>query len=203
MENNELNLPNFGILFSKIPEDLLIKLKIECLNFIGKEKMISGLTSNGVADHYYLEDNNIELFNFLSQGLQKYDKKYNYLKSFKLLNKDAPLIFKKPWFNIQKKGEFIPNHTHDGVLSYSIWIQIPNLNKNSNNEFAGCFEIQYQNILGARLTHLITLNKNSESKFVLFPSMLSHCVYPFFDTDELRISISGNICFDNQELNNK
>ena len=59
MENNELNLFNFGVVTSKIPEDLLKKLKTECLNFIGKEKMISGLTSNGVAEHYYLEDNNI------------------------------------------------------------------------------------------------------------------------------------------------
>jgi len=200
MENNELNLLNFGVITSKIPEDLLIKLKIECLNFIEKEKMISGLTSNGVAEHYYLEDNNIELFNFLSEWVKKYNEKYNYFKTFKFLNKDAPLIFKKPWLNIQKKGEFIPTHSHDGVLSYSIWIKIPNLNINNDNKFAGCFEIQYQNILGARLNYQITLDKNSEGQFVLFPSTLYHCVYPFFDTDELRISISGNICFDNEGL---
>ena len=202
MESSELNLFNLGVINSKIPEDLLNKLKIECLNFLKKEKMISGLTSNGVAEHYYLEDNNIELFNFLSEWVKKYNEKYNYFKDFKFLNKDAPLIFKKPWLNIQKKGEFIPAHSHDGVLSYSIWIKIPNLNINNDNKFAGCFEIQYQNILGARLNHQITLDKNSEGQFVLFPSMLYHCVYPFFDTDELRISISGNICFDNKVLEN-
>jgi hypothetical protein len=202
MENDELNLFNLGVITSKIPEDLLNKLKIECLNFLEKEKMISGLTSNGVAEHYYLEYNNTELFNFLSEWVKKYNEKYNYFKTFKFLNQDAPLIFKKPWFNIQKKGEFIPTHTHDGILSYSIWIKIPNLNTNNDNKFAGCFEIQYQNILGARFNHQITLDKNSEGRFVLFPSMLSHCVYPFFDTDELRISISGNICFDNKVLEN-
>jgi hypothetical protein len=196
MENSELNLPNFGIFFSKIPNSLLNKLKVECLNFLKKEKMISGLTSNGVANHYYLEDNNIELFNFLSQWIKKYDEKYHYFKSFKFLNKDAPLIFKKPWLNIQKKGEFIPTHTHDGILSYSIWIQIPNLNTN-NNKFAGCFEVQYQNILGQSDSYKILLDKNSEGGFVFFPSRLTHCVYPFFDNDELRISVSGNICFDN------
>jgi len=201
MQNDELNLHNLGVFISKLPDSLLNKLKIECLNFLKKEKMISGLTSNGVAKHYYLEDNNIELFDFLNELVKKYDKKYNYFKSFKLLNEQAPLIFKRPWFNIQKKGEFIPNHTHDGVLSYSIWIQIPNLNMNDSKS-AGCFEIQYQNILGARQDHLILLDKNSEGKFVLFPSSLSHCVYPFFDTDELRISISGNICFDNKVLEN-
>jgi hypothetical protein len=197
MENNELDLFNLGVITSKIPDDLFKKLKIECLNFIDKEKMISGLTSQGVADHYYLEYNNTELFDFLKEWVEKYDKKYNYLKGFKVLNKEAPLIFKKPWFNIQKKGQFIPMHTHDGVFSYSIWIQLPSLNINNNDKFAGCFEIQYQNILGARFNRKILLDKNSEGRFVLFPSMLTHCVYPFFDTDELRISVSGNICFDN------
>ena len=197
MENNELDLFNLGVITSKIPDDLFKKLKIECLNFIEKEKMISGLTSQGVADHYYLEHNNTELFDFLKEWVEKYDKKYNYLKSFKVLNKEAPLIFKKPWFNIQKKEQFIPMHTHDGVFSYSIWIQIPKLKINNNDKFAGCFEIHYQNILGARFNRKILLDKNSEGRFVLFPSMLTHCVYPFFDSDELRISISGNICFDN------
>lgn len=196
MENNELNLYNLGVLTSKIPDSLLNKLKIECSNFLKKEKMISGLTSTDVAEHYYLEDNNIELFNFLSDWVDKYNEKYNYLKFFRVLNKDARLIFKKPWFNIQKQGEFVPNHTHDGVLSYSIWVQIPNLNKD-NNKFASCFEVQYQTILGSFYHTQILLDKNSEGKFVLFPSMLPHCVYPFSGSDELRISISGNICFDN------
>lgn len=200
MENNEINLFNLGIFTSKIPEDLLKKLKIECLNFINKKKMISGLTSQGVSDHYYLEDNNEELFDFLSFWVKKYIEKYDYLKTIKVFKGCAPLIFLKPWFNIQKKGEFIPSHTHDGVLSYTIWIQIPNLNPNTNNKFAGCFEIQYQNILGARVDNHILLDKNSEGSFLLFPSLLHHCVYPFFNTDEIRISISGNICFDNKVI---
>lgn len=196
----QINLLNLGILTSKIPEDLFKKLKIECFNFLNKEKMISGLTSNGVPEHYYLEDNNIELFNFLGEWVKNYNKEYDYLKTFKILNKDAPLIFKKPWLNIQKKGEFIPAHTHDGVFSYSIWIQLPELNSSNNNKFSGCFEIQYQNILGERLNKLELLSKKDEGRFLLFPAKLSHCVYPFFDSDELRISISGNIVFDNHNL---
>jgi hypothetical protein len=34
--------------------------------------MISGLTSQGVADHYYLEYNNTELFDFLKEWVEKY-----------------------------------------------------------------------------------------------------------------------------------
>lgn len=194
--NNELNLPNLGIFISEIPNDLLNKIKIDCLNLSNKEKMISGLTSKKVADHYYLEDNK-ELFSFLSIWVEKYVKKYNYLKYYKILNNNAKIAFKKPWFNIQKKEEFIPNHKHDGILSYSIWIQLPFLKNNKNRRFESCFEFQYQNILGATDNYLIPLDKSYEGKFVLFPSMLQHCVYPFFDNDETRISVSGNICFDN------
>jgi hypothetical protein len=196
IEINELSLPNLGVFISELPNSLLKKLKIECLNFIGKEKWVSGLTSKEVPEHYYLKENNKELFDYLIIFVKKYNEKYNYLKYHKSLNKDVGIIFQKPWFNIQKKGEFIPNHTHDGILSYSIWIQLPILNKNNkNNKFGSCFEVQYQNILGTRDNYLIQLDKNSEGKFLLFPSMLSHCVYPFFDSDEIRISISGNISF--------
>jgi hypothetical protein len=197
MENNELNLPNLGVLIAKIPDDLLKKLKIDCLNFLGKQKMISSITSHKVAEHYHLENNNMELFNFLLKWVKKYNEKYKYVESFNFLKKDVPLFFSKPWFNIQKKGEFVPAHKHDGILSYSIWVQIPNLEKINNNKFAGCFEILYQDILGVSNTHKILLDKELEGTFVLFPSKLTHCAYPFFDTDEIRISISGNILFDN------
>jgi|688.fasta_scaffold983171_1 hypothetical protein len=198
MENDEIKLLNLGILTSKIPENLLMKLKTECFDFINKNKMISNLTSSGVAEHYYLEDNNVELFNFLKDWVKTYLEKYKYPQSAKILNKnDPPLIFTSPWFNIQKKGQFIPSHTHSGILSYTIWVQIPDLNPINNNKYAGCFEMQCHNILGERLDHHIILDKHAEGKFILFPSSLHHAVYPFFDNDEFRISISGNICFDN------
>jgi hypothetical protein len=197
-KDNELNLNNLGVFISEIPNDLLNKIKTECLNLSKKEKMISSLTSKKVADHYHLENSNKELFSFLSIWVKKYIKKYNYLKYYKILNNNSEIAFKKPWFNIQKKGEFIPNHTHDGILSYSIWIQLPFLKKDDEKrKFESCFEFQYQNILGATNNHLIQLDKSYEGKFVLFPSMLQHCVYPFFNNNETRISVSGNICFNN------
>jgi hypothetical protein len=194
---NELNLSNFGIFISEIPNDLLKKIKTECLNFLKKEKMISGLTADKVAEHYYLEDNKEELFNFLIAYVKEYNEKYNYFKYHKTLNKDAGIIFGKPWFNIQKKGEFIPNHNHDGILSYSIWIQLPHVKYNEKNKYNSSFELHYQSILGTTNNHLIQLDKSYEGKFLLFPSSVQHCVYPFYNSDEIRISVSGNISFYN------
>ena len=120
------SLPNFGILKDKLSTDLYNKLYDECLTARKNNSvMISDLTSSGVPDHFYIEKNIIELNNYVYQLIPKYNTVFNYLSSFKLLSKDLYLSMGKPWINFQKKHEFLPNHTHDGVLSYSIWIKIP------------------------------------------------------------------------------
>ena len=37
------------------------------------------------------------------------------------------------------------------------------------------------------------LSKNYEGTMLFFPAKLRHCVYPFYGTDEPRISIAGNL----------
>ena len=43
------------------------------------------------------------------------------------------------------------------------------------------------------------LDKKSEGGMLFFPANLMHTVYPFYNCDKERISISGNICFDISE----
>jgi len=194
---NELSLPNFGISISKLPNDLYIKIKDECLNYLNKEEFISGITSKNVPKHYYLDKCVNELFEFLSPIIRAYLEKYDYIKNFNFLAKSVPLAFTKPWFNFQKKSEFIPNHIHDGILSYTIWIQLPKLNETKEKRFDGCFEFHYNDIVGNIRRHLFFLDKTYEGKIILFPWNLAHCVYPFYDSEEIRISVSGNINLNN------
>jgi inosine/xanthosine triphosphate pyrophosphatase family protein len=42
-------------------------------------------------------------------------------------------------------------------------------------------------------------DKTFEGKIAFFPSKLSHCVYPFYSSDDVRISISGNIKLDSKK----
>ena len=42
----------------------------------------------------------------------------------------------------------------------------------------------------------INLTNEDEGKIILFPSKLPHIVYPFNDTNKVRMSISGNLNFD-------
>lgn len=110
-----------------------------------------------------------------------------------------------PWVNLQKKGEFNPTHIHSGHLSYVIWLNIPynsedELNlpfvKNSNSPCAGAFQFSYVNTLGNITFERIMCDKSMNNTLLIFPSQMQHEVYPFFTSEDYRISVSGNVLFD-------
>ena len=57
----------------------------------------------------------------------------------------------------------------------------------------GSFEISYTDILGQLIRYSMLLDKKDEGTMLMFPSNTQHCVYPFYTSDEERISISGNL----------
>ena len=108
------------------------------------------------------------------------------------------------WVNYQYKTEFNPYHDHGGVYSFAIWLKIPYDSKeqqklpifedlNDNNKKAGDFEFEYQDSLGGIRNISYKLSKSYEGTMLFFPAKLRHCVYPFYGTDEPRISIAGNL----------
>ena len=109
----------------------------------------------------------------------------------------------KCWVNFQKKYEFNPVHHHSGYLSFVIWMKIPYLmeeeNKHENiikkddisENINGDFQFIYANEHGVESVALRVDNR-WEKRGVMFPSNLSHIVYPFYTSDDYRISISGN-----------
>ena len=120
-------------------------------------------------------------------------------------NKDEPefdLYFDNAWVNLQKKYEFNPVHSHSGDYSYVLWIQIPyNLKdelsssncKNANCSVNSIFEFLFTYIFNKQKKEPLYIDKTWEGTLILFPSSLAHCVYPFYTSDDYRISISGNI----------
>ena len=51
----------------------------------------------------------------------------------------------------------------------------------------------YTNILGEITTYKYQLSEESNGTILFFPSKLMHGVYPFYNCDDERISVSGNI----------
>jgi len=206
MNNIEFyELPNIGVLSTQLPSNLYSKLLNECLEAEHNNKNFqTGLTGSGVPTHYFVKDTENELKHFVGTLAQNYFDKYpQYLSGISILSKNCQLTIDTPWINLQKKHEYLPNHKHDGVLSYSIWIKIPYDEEKERNQkqlkFGNqkfySFEFSYLNILGQSLQHNISVTKKEEGIIQMFPSQLIHAVYPFYTSDEYRISVSGNIKF--------
>lgn len=194
--SNEI-LENIGYYKTKIDNNLLKQLKEEASTaHLNNEKMISGLSGPGVPEHYYLKNNEI-----FREYIKKCANEYIINNFFILsgIKKNYKLGLTRPWINIQLKNQFIPNHNHNGLLSYVIWVNIPyDIDKERNEKIKGrnhasCFEFSYQNILGYTVQKLFKVSKDDEGTLMIFPSRLTHCVYPFYTSDDKRISISGNI----------
>ena len=181
------NLNNFGYVEDKIPKKLFNSLLQEIRYAESRNPdMISDLTltNTDIVKHKVLVDNKNELLNYLSKPFDVFNSYYPGLANIGALTRDLPFAFGEPWINYQRKGEYVPNHKHDGIYSYTIWMKIPTKCK---------FEFTYTNVLGNIMFKQIYLTKKDEGKIIFFPAKLPHIAYPFNDSNDVRVSISGNI----------
>ena len=117
-------------------------------------------------------------------------------------NLESVYSFDDAWINFQKKYEFNPIHYHTGDFSYVLWVQIPyNLEEelsfsncvNSNTPSNSLFNFSITNTAGKVVDHPLMIDKSWEGVMVLFPADMRHQVYPFYTSDDYRISIAGNL----------
>lgn len=188
MINNSLT--NFGVLTRELPPDVFAKIKDECLNIntFNHTKINTGFLREGSPDHFLLNQNKDIIKNFALDVAKRYVEKYEKAISIKIkmdgMSEFPGLEAKEPWINVQRKYEYIPNHDHAGFLSYSLWVRIPEDSK---------FEFTYNTITGEIFREQINITKHFEGTLLMFPSKLIHCVYPFYNSNDSRISISGNL----------
>ena len=170
-----------------------------------KNKTNETLAGNISASHYLVDKDDY----FFKEILEPISIKYttensivNHIKSNHTTKSELHLS--KFWVNYQYKHEFNPMHSHAGVISFVIWIKIPTeseeqhnipISKNSNTPSASDFSFAYTDILGNIQTYRIELSSKDNGLMMIFPSSLNHQVYPFYECDEKRVSISGNVCW--------
>tara|TARA_B100002019_G_scaffold207347_1_gene180078 strand:- start:4505 stop:5101 length:597 start_codon:yes stop_codon:yes gene_type:complete len=195
---NHVHLKNPGLTISTLPrnifEGLMSEIKEIEKSDAGYLKMNNSLAGQ-IKKEYQLKKSQEFMNPFLEEMARQYGKHFDYYP-------DYDFKVDSLWVNYQSKTEYNPIHNHDGLLSFVIWMQIPyNIeneyqvphSQNSTLKTASAFQFVYSSVLGNILNERLEVTNGWEGRIVMFPSKLLHTVYPFFTSDNYRISVAGNI----------
>lgn len=196
------NFANYGFVRDTVPIELLNNLKNEVseLNFKTAEQINTKLAGN-ISKEFKLSKNRTQLETYVKSLCASYSNTWPSTATIKDLSSDNLELYTY-WVNIQAPHEFNPIHTHDGIYSFAMWLEVPyriedELNtemcKNTNMPRAGMFSFMYTNIFGEIREAEFPVDSTHEGVIFLFPSCLPHMVYPFSTSQKNRISISGNL----------
>jgi hypothetical protein len=151
-----------------------------------------------------LDRNDWFYFNTMKPLIKKYIGEFGDQSDVWIPTPNTPLYMNSWWVNYQKEHEFNPLHTHGGIYSFVIFMNIPYFwteqNKNeisskSNSSRISNFEFQFPDILGRVKHYPYKLCPKDNGLMLLFPAKLAHVVYPFYHCKEDRITVSGNITY--------
>ena len=190
-------------------------------NLVEELKTSSNLTPynyglSGQLDKEFLIDYSSNITNYIKKAMIYYIKNnqnwfYRLLEPFvKEITPHLNFTFPyKHWVNFQAKHEYNPQHAHSGLLSYVIWHKIPykiedeikkgpgkaKLIDNKQTNFNGCFT--FSTATDGMIKHqFLEVDKTWNGTIAIFPSSLHHNVYPFYSSDDYRITFSGNLFLD-------
>ena len=198
-----------GLLKAELPLNVMKRLKgyIETAQDNPSDTKSLGLAGN-ISKSLDLVDKDGWFYQYvLIPLINKYIETFpGYSSDNFILTNDAPYTLNRFWVNFQKENEFNPFHNHSGLWSFVIWVKIPTdwreqhalpISANSTVPCASDFGFLYTSMMGDMQYYSYPLDKESEGHMLFFPSKLLHGVYPFYNCDEERISISGNIYYEN------
>jgi len=213
---------NIPVIFEKIDSDNwyhLVKLPHEMIDYLWKQidiakqenKSIKKELVGNIHKSLYLKDpKNLIIDTIFTTLFNTQYKCYftNIIKKhFRRTNVQHTGLYTKPvldklWVNFQRKYEFNPLHDHSGLFSFVIWMKIPyDLDDERNLDFVKNANTQssvgnFTFVSNLMESFTVEMDKEVEGSCVFFPSYLHHMVYPFYTSDEERITISGNIFYE-------
>jgi hypothetical protein len=198
-----------------MPKELWIdtKLNQEEMDFLrnaiseeNKKNYSKNLAGNISKSEVIIDKDNWFFESALKELTEKmfYRKENNYYRYH--IEKEEPLPkfeLYDMWVNYQKQHEFNPLHNHTGLYSFVVFMKIPthwkeqhalSFSANSVMPLASDFVFMWSEKGTDTLSkHNFPLNPEDEGRMLVFPASLQHEVFPFYGTEEERITISGNI----------
>jgi len=200
-------LPNLGFLQHEFTTDELAPIWKEVLKI---QNTWTGIPFNqelvgNIRKEYLLSDCREHVSKLIIPLALKLNNITGYGNQVYIAKTTKPMILDDIWVNYMSKGEFNPVHDHRGIFSFVIWLKLPYTFKEEDalmpeipkeKNFSGQFVIHYTDIVGNIKNYPMPTDKRLEGHGLIFPSRLRHSVYPFYSSDEYRISVSGNVLVD-------
>ena len=192
-------------LIANVPEEITKKLDevIQAKDLVPANMDLAG----NIKSEYLIPEGKQYVYPLIFALIYEHKKKYP--QYFKQIcgykgKKEIDLNLQSLWVNFQRKHEFNPVHVHEGLFSFVFWHKIPYKmsdeiarypNMKADQVKAGHFAFLQTNEMGRIQSIDLAVDNSWEGKVALFPADLNHAVYPFFTSDDVRITISGNVGF--------
>ena len=192
-----------------VPEQLFSLVKDACYYSKENGKPFNDTLAGHIKEEFLLPFNGTsapqELLNFLYQSLVQGPFGESFSDQI-VLSQPVPPFLGSMWVNFQKKHEFNPIHLHTGVASFIIFVKIPyDLQEEEDYfEVVAGGDTKYTSKLSfVTVSHNgyidsepVDVDKSFEGKMLFFDAKHRHLVYPFYTSDDYRITVSGNILYD-------
>jgi len=194
-------MSSIDLAYGKLKSDDFKWLKKACKTAYKNKKESNKKLAGHLKEEYYILERNDKFEKFIFSLIENSPLK-NHLQRLKILTENRPLVLDTLWVNYQKKYEFNPMHDHAGVFSFIIFVQIPYDLKKEDNCFPKVVDSRFStsrtefiitDMLGNISHKTLEVDKSFEGKIVLFPAQLKHQVYPFYTSNNYRITVSGNL----------
>ena len=209
---NALNMPERPFVDPNSPwlDTRLTKEAMDHLwnNINGKQTDARKSLVGNISKSEYIEDKDNWFYENVLKELTEhiFYKDWNNYYNVHVTKVIPPTVFelKELWVNYQKQHEFNPPHTHQGGhgFSFVVFMKIPTHWKEQHalpwlkdvkHPAASDFHFLLEHGMGRIQNINIPLCPEDEGRILFFPAWLFHQVFPFYECEEERITISGNI----------
>ena len=159
-----------------------------------------GLAGNISKSNYVQDKDNWFFENVLKQHSEHmfYKQGSSYYDIHVTKTESLPVFWlESMWVNYQKQYEFNPPHTHSGIYTFVVFMKIPTHWKEQHalpfsvNSSTPCAS-DFQFLSGVPIPNIV-LSPEDEGRMLFFYASLPHQVFPFYGTEEERVTLSGNI----------
>ena len=207
----QVNFENIGFLKMSFTEAELAPVRAEVAKIskdFEQSRSHNAKLAGNLKNSYLMTESVKHVYNLMAPHVLQFDEKFGrYVTQNSIAPESSPIYLKELWVNFQHKHEFNPPHEHYGIISLVMWLKIPytfeeekkvSPGAGSNHDVSGKFCFQYTNSLGDICNHFIEADKSLENHGLMFSAKMKHSVFPFYSSDDYRVSVAGNFAIKGQ-----